>query len=87
VVEVGVRYDSLTFESESKEGPDFTNPRADHLTPNTDHTLTFGVNWVPIRWVKVVANGIRQSFVDPNRVPVSGTTDYWSGLLRLQVAF
>ena len=87
VVEVGVRYDSLTFESESKEGTDFTNPRADHLTPNTDNTLTFGVNWMPIRWVKVVANGIRQNFKDPNRVPVSGTTEYWSGLVRLQVAF
>jgi phosphate-selective porin len=87
VVEVGVRYDSLTFESASKEGVDFTNPRADHLTPNTDSTLTFGVNWTPIRWVKVVANGIRQSFSDPNRVPVGGTTDYWSGLVRLQLAF
>jgi phosphate-selective porin len=87
VVEFGVRYDRLTFESESKEGTDFTNPRADHLTPNTDNTLTFGVNWMPVRWVKVVANGIRQSFTDPNRVPVSGTTDFWSALIRLQVAF
>jgi phosphate-selective porin OprO/OprP len=87
VVEVGIRYDSLTFESASKEGVSFANPRADFLTPNTDRTLTFGVNWMPIRWVKVVANGIRQSFSDPSRVPVSGTTEYWSGLLRLQVAF
>jgi len=87
VVEIGVRYDSLTFESASKVGTDFTNPRADHLTPNTDSTLTFGVNWMPIRLVKVVANGIRQSFSDVNRVPVVGTTDYWSGLVRLQVAF
>jgi phosphate-selective porin len=87
VVEIGVRYDSLTFESASKEGADFTNPRADHLTPNTDGTLTFGLNWMPIRWVKVVANGIRQSFSDVSRVPIAGTTDYWSGLVRLQVAF
>ena len=56
VVEIGVRYDQLTFESASKDGPDFTNPRSEHLTPNTDSTLTFGVNWMPIRWVKVVAN-------------------------------
>ena len=87
VVELGVRYDRLTFESASKEGPDFTNPRSDHLTPNADSTVTFGVNWMPIRWVKVVANGIRQSFSDVNRVPVAGTADYWSGLVRLQVAF
>ena len=87
VVEIAIRYDSMTFESASKEGVDFTNPRADYLTPNTDDTLTFGVNWMPIRWVKVVANGIRQSFSDVTRVPVPGTTDYWSGLVRLQVAF
>ena len=87
VIEVGARYDKLTFESESKEGTSFTNPRADHLTPNSDGTLTFGVNWLPIRWVKVVADGIRQTFSDPHRVPVSGTSDYWSGLLRLQIAF
>ena len=87
VVELGVRYDRLTFESSSKEGAGFTNPRADHLTPNTDSMLTFGVNWIPIRWVKVVANGIRQQFTDVERVPVAGTTDYWSGLIRLQVVF
>ncbi len=87
VVEVGVRYDKLTFESASKEGPAFTNPRAEHLRPNTDSTLTFGVNWMPIRWVKIVANGIRQSIDDVNRAPITGTADYWSGLLRLQIAF
>jgi phosphate-selective porin len=87
VVEVGVRYDRLTFESAAKEGPDFTNPRSEHLTPNTDSTLTFGVNWMPIRWVKVVANALRQTFDDVNRAPIVGTAGYWSGLLRLQVAF
>ena len=87
VVEVGARYEQLTFESASKEGPDFTNPRSEHLTPNTDSVLTFGVNWMPIRWVKVVANGIRQTFDDVNRAPIVGTAGYWSGLLRLQVAF
>ncbi len=87
VVELGVRYDQLTFESVSKSDLDFTNPRSDHLTPNTDSTLTFGVNWVPVRWVKVVANGIRQTYEDVNRAPIVGTAGYWAGLLRLQVAF
>lgn len=72
MVEVGVRYDRLTFESPSKEGPAFTNPRAEYLTPNTDSTLTFGVTWLPIRWVKIVANGIRQSIDDVNRLPSRG---------------
>ncbi len=85
--EIGVRYDQLTFESASKSGPDFTNPRADHLTPNTDSTLTIGVNWLLNRWVKVVVNGLRQSIDDTTRAPITGTADYWSGLARLQIAF
>jgi phosphate-selective porin OprO/OprP len=87
VVEVAVRYDRLTFESASKADLDFTNPRADHLTPNTDSTLTFGVNWVPVRWVKVVANALHQTFDDVDHAPLIGTSRYWSGLVRLQVAF
>jgi phosphate-selective porin OprO/OprP len=86
-IEIGVRYDELTFESASKSGVDFTNPRADYLTPNSDRTLTFGVNWLANRWVKVVANALRQSFEDEARTPVSGTTDFWAALLRLQVVF
>ncbi len=86
-VEIGVRYDELTFESAGKTGPDFTNPRSAHLTPNTDRTITFGVNWLANRWVKVVANALRQSFEDETRTPVSGNTSFWAGLLRLQVAF
>lgn len=87
VVEVGIRYDRLTFESASRAGLDFVNPRSDHLTPNTDSTLTFGVNWVPVRWVKVVANALHQTFDDVDHAPIIGTSSYWSGLLRLQVAF
>ncbi len=85
--EIGVRYDQLTFESAGKSGPDFTNPRADHLTPNTDSTLTIGVNWLLNRWVKVVVNGLRQSIDDTTRAPITGTADYWSGLARFQIVF
>jgi len=87
VVEIGARYDRLRFESAGKSGPDFTNLRAEHLTPNADSTVTFGVNWRPVRWVKVVANGLHQTIDDDTRAPIGGTTGYWSGLLRLQVTF
>jgi phosphate-selective porin OprO/OprP len=86
-VEIGVRYDELTFDSAAKSGPDFTNPRSANLTPNTDRTLTLGVNWLANRWVKVVANALRQNFEDENRTPLAGTTSFWSALLRLQVVF
>ena len=86
-VEIGARYDQLAFKSASTEGTAFTNPRSEHLLPNTVKTVTFGANWLVNRWVKVVANGIRQSYDDVDRVPLLGTKDYWAGLLRLQVAF
>lgn len=86
-VELAVRYDRLTFRSAGTSGPAFTNPRSEHLLPNTDETLTLGVNWLVNRWVKVVVNGIRQSYDDAERAPRLGTADYWSGLLRLQVVF
>ncbi len=86
-IEVGVRYDQLELESASKEGEAFRNPRADHLLPNRDAVWTAGVNWFPIRWVRITANAFHEAFDDPERTPISGTTEYWSGLLRLQIVF
>jgi phosphate-selective porin len=86
-VEVGVRYDQLELGSASHEGPAFPNPRADHLLPNRDAVWTVGVNWFPIRWVRVSANAFHETYDDPERTPILGTTEYWSGLLRLQIVF
>jgi phosphate-selective porin OprO and OprP len=86
-VELGARYDHLKLRSESTGGPAFRNPRSEHLLPNSVGTLTLGGNWLVNRWVKVVANVMRQRFEDNERTPVAGTSDYWGALLRLQVAF
>src|SRR5687768_18601740 len=86
-------YDQLSFKSANTEGPAFRNPRSEHLLPNTVKQVTFGANWLVNRWVKVVANAIRQSYEDPERAPrvlgaeTFGPTDFWSGLLRLQILF
>jgi phosphate-selective porin len=92
--EIGVRYDRLTFKSALETGMPFRNPRSDYLLPNTVGTFTFGGNWLVNRWVKVVANVLRQSYDDLERTPPivgveeRGTVkDYWSGLVRLQIAF
>ena len=91
--EIGARYDELTFKSASTEGQAFRNPRSDHLLPNSVGKFTFGGNWLVNRWVKVVANVFRQSYDDIERTPpvvgqeTFGPTVFWSGLLRLQVAF
>ena len=91
--EIGARFDRLTFRSENTTGTAFRNPRSDFLLPNTVSTVTFGGNWLITRWVKVVANAFRQSYDDAERAPrvlfaeTFGPTVFWSGLLRLQVAF
>ena len=86
-VELGVRYDELTLSSARSEGTAFTNPRADHQLPNSDRTWTFGVSWMPIRWVRVVTNAIHETFDDVSRAPNTGVASYWAGLVRLQVVF
>ena len=86
-IEIAVRYDELGFGSAEKNGPAFTNPRAEHLVENTDRVWTFGVNWFANRWVRATVNGIRENFEDPARSPVPGTATFWSGIGRLQVVF
>lgn len=86
-IELGARYEELRFESAEKTGTAFRNPRAEHILANSDKVLTLGVNWFPIRWVRVTANGIRERFEDAPRTPEPGTTEFWSGVLRLQVVF
>ena len=78
-VEIGVRYDQLDLRERGKSGPDFTNPRSEHLTPNTDRTITFGVNWLLNRWVKVVANALRQSFEDESAYAAVGNHGFLVG--------
>ena len=86
-IELAVRYEQLKFESASKEGTSFTNPRADFLTPNSDSVFTFGVNWITTKWTRVLLNAIHESFDDETRAPISGTSSYWSGVARLNIVF
>jgi phosphate-selective porin len=86
-IELAVRYEQLGFESASKEGVSFTNPRSEHLTPNTDSVFTLGVNWITSQWTRVIVNAIHEDFEDANRTPLPGTASFWSGLVRLNIVF
>ena len=86
-IELAVRLERLGFESASKEGASFANPRADFLTPNSDTIFTAGVNWITSRWTRVIVNAIHEDIEDPARSPITGTTSFWSGVLRLNVVF
>jgi phosphate-selective porin OprO/OprP len=86
-IELAARYEKLQFESASKIDVPFANPRADNVLMNSDSVWTVGVNWFPNRWVRLLVNGIHEHFADPDRTPITGTTDFWSGVFRLQVVF
>jgi phosphate-selective porin OprO/OprP len=86
-VEVGVRFEKLQFESAEKNGPAFSNPRAEHILGNANSVWTFTVNWFLNRWLRVTANAIHEELEDASRAPIPGTKDYWSGLGRLQLVF
>lgn len=86
-IEIGARYDELGFSSASTAGPAYTNPRANHLVPNTDQVWTTGVSYFPNRWVRLVLNGVHESFQDKNRTIKSGTNGFWTVLFRFQLVF
>lgn len=86
-IELAARYEKLQFESASKIDEPFANPRADNYLMNSDSVWTFGVNWFPNRWVRLLVNGIHERFADPDRTPITGTTDFWSGVFRVQLVF
>jgi phosphate-selective porin OprO/OprP len=86
-IEIAARYDQLGFGSASSEGEPERNPRAEHILGNTDHIWTLGVNWYPVRHVKIIGNAIHESFEDEERTPVAGKNSFWSGVLRFQLVF
>jgi phosphate-selective porin len=86
-IELAARYEEMGMSSASSTGPAFTNPRADHLLPNSDNVWTFGVNWTTSKWTRVIVDAIHEDIQDANRAPHSGTSSYWSSLIRLNIVF
>jgi phosphate-selective porin OprO and OprP len=86
-IELAVRYEELGFKSASTTGTAFTNPRSEHLLPNSDRAWTFGVNWITTRWTRVLINAIHENLEDESRSPATGSSSFWSGLVRLNIVF
>lgn len=85
-VELAVRLEELTFGSEATGEEPSTSPRADVIPSNTDRVITFGVNWYPIRWVKLQFNVIRDKITDPVQGPLPTQPTFWSRVLRIQLS-
>jgi len=62
------------------------NPRSATVMPNDFRAVTAGVNWYPVRFVKIQFNVIREHLQDPERRPDVARPSVTSGVLRFQFA-
>jgi phosphate-selective porin OprO and OprP len=85
-LDIGARFDRLTFGSGNQDDEAFLNPRADHVATIGKNTWTLGVNWHLNYWMKVQANTIREQLVDPLSLLPLSAAPIWSTILRFQVA-
>ncbi len=85
-LDIGARFDRLTFGSGNQDDEAFLNPRADHVATIGKNTWTLGVNWHLNRWMKVQANTIREQLVDPLSLLPLSAAPVWTTILRFQVA-
>jgi phosphate-selective porin len=86
-IELAARIENITFESATKTGTPFANPRADYLLPNSDMVLTMGVNWTTSRWTRMQFDAIHEDIDDVNRAPNKGESSFWSTVVRLNIVF
>jgi phosphate-selective porin len=82
-VEIAARFEQIRFGA-GATGEGFSSPRSPNLRSQSDRAVTFGLNWYANRYVKVQADGIRETLEDSFRSPIPGRTRFWTGLLRLQ---
>ena len=84
--ELAARFERIRFASALNEGTALLTPRADPLLGNAESVVTLGVNWYLNKWGRVVVNGIREAFEDPERTAIPGRTSGWAAVTRLQFA-
>lgn len=75
----GLRFGSLDAELAS------SSPRADIVLGNADHAVTLGLNWYPVRHVKLQMNLIRERIAHPLLGPAPDSPTFWSRVLRFQI--
>jgi phosphate-selective porin OprO/OprP len=83
-VEVAVRLEKLTFDSEATGEAPSISPRADVILGNSDRVLTFGVNWYLNRWVKIQFNMFQETLADPAQGPAPSLPKFSSRIVRFQ---
>ena len=85
-IQLGARVESLAFGSHAPGEEPLPAPRAPNIRSNDIHALTVGVNWFPMRFIKVQGNVIREHVQDPERRPDPARPWGTTGLFRVQFA-
>jgi phosphate-selective porin OprO and OprP len=85
-IQLAGRVESLEFGSHAPGVEALRNPRAANLLPNDVRALTLGVNWFPVRFVKLQWNVIRERVDAPERRPDPSRPWGTAGLFRVQFA-
>ena len=83
-IEAAARLEALKFSSTAHDGEPSSSPRSDVVPGNRLRALTLGVNWFPIRWVKVQFNVIRESLDDPLQGAFTSKASSWDRVVRVQ---
>ena len=86
-IEAAARVETLGFSSSAPGNQPSTSPRAPGIAGNQLRAITAGVNWYPVRWVKVQFNVIRETLDGPGQGPLLALSPLWSRVLRLQFAW
>jgi len=85
-IELAARIEALGFESAASGEPPSTSPRADVIAGNRDRVVTLGVNWYPLRHIKIQANLLRDAVADPAEGPLPSKSAFWSMVMRFQLS-
>jgi len=85
-LQLAARVESLAFGSHAPGVEALRNPRAPNIRPNDIHAVTLGVNWFPMRFIKLQWNVIREHVQDPDRRPDPARPWSTTGVFRVQFA-
>ena len=83
-IEAAVRLEAIAFSSRARDDEPSSSSRADVVQGNRLRAVTLGVNWFPIRPIRVQFNAIRESLDDPSQGPLPGRTSFWDRVVRVQ---
>jgi TolB-like protein len=84
-LELAGRIEGLAFNGASLVATPSASPRADVVPGNRDIAVTLGMNWSPLKWVRIQANVIREAIAFPGREQ-SFPAPFWSQAFRFQLA-